>query len=93
MSEETKTEVENYPMDDALIAVMSEVKTAMEQLVRAAQDLELQRKGALILFIRQHNLQGNWNVAENGRELVKQPDTPPPQPPQGDTNVGSNRTA
>ena len=29
------------------------------------------RSGALVLFIRQHKLEGNWQLAENGRELVK----------------------
>jgi len=60
----TQTEVENYPLDDALIQMLQEIN---QQMV----PLQAQRQGALVLFIRQQKLQGNWQVAENGRELVK----------------------
>lgn len=60
----TQTEAENYPLDDALIQMLGEIN---QQMI----PLQAQRQGALILFIRQHKLQGNWQVAENGRELVK----------------------
>ena len=67
----TQSEVENYPLDEALISMLAEIN---QQLV----PLQAQRQGALVLFIRQHKLQGNWQVAENGRELVKiTPPTPP----------------
>ena len=65
-------EVENYPLDDALIQMMTEINGQM-------QTLNAQRQGALVLFIRQHKLQGNWQVAENGRELVKAPAQMPSQ--------------
>lgn len=57
-------ESENYPLDDALIAMLGEIRLQM-------QTLQAQQQGALVLFVRQHKLQGNWQVAENGRELVK----------------------
>jgi hypothetical protein len=57
-------EVENYPLDEALIAMLAEIGGQLEALAA-------QRQGALVLFIRQQKLQGNWQVAENGRELVK----------------------
>jgi len=59
-----QAEVENYPLDEALIQMLAEIN---QQLV----PLQAQRQGALVLFIRQHKLQRNWQVAENGRELVK----------------------
>jgi hypothetical protein len=61
-----QTETENYPLDDALIQMLAEIN---QQMI----PLQAQRQGALVLFIRQHKLQGNWQVAENGRELVKVP--------------------
>ena len=66
----TQTEVENYPLDEALIQMLQEIN---QQMV----PLQAQRQGALVLFIRQHKLQGNWQVAENGRELVKVNAAPP----------------
>jgi len=60
----TQNEVENYPLDDALIQMLAEIN---QQMI----PLQAQRQGALVLFIRQQKLQGNWQVAENGRELVK----------------------
>jgi len=59
-----QNEVENYPLDDALIQMLAEIN---QQMI----PLQAQRQGALVLFIRQQKLQGNWQVAENGRELVK----------------------
>jgi hypothetical protein len=65
-NEETKQpEQENYPLDEASIQLLAEIS---QQMVA----LNAQRQGALVLFIRQHKLQGNWSVAENGKELVKQ---------------------
>ena len=55
---------ENYPLDEALITMLGEIRLQM-------QTLQAQQQGALVLFVRQHKLQGNWQVAENGRELVK----------------------
>jgi len=57
---------ENYPLDDASIQMLAEIGQQI-------QTLNAQRQGALVLFIRQHKLEGNWQVAENGRELVRAP--------------------
>lgn len=65
-------EVENYPLDEAMIQLLAELDQQM-------QPFQLQAQGALVLFLRQHKLQGNWRVAENRRELVKQP-VAAPQP-------------
>jgi len=63
---EQTTDMEHYPLDEALIAMLGEIAQQM-------QALQAQRQGALVLFIRQQKLTGNWQVAENGRELVKAP--------------------
>jgi hypothetical protein len=63
-------ETESYPLDEALITMLGEINQQM-------QTLQAQRQGALVLFIRQQKLEGNWQVAENGKELVK---APPAQP-------------
>jgi len=62
---DTPKEQENYPLDDSMIELMTE---ANQQIAGINQRLQ----GALILFLRQHKLEGNWQIAPNGRELVKQ---------------------
>lgn len=59
-----ETEQENYPLDDAMISLVVDIRKEM-------QPFNLQLQGALVLFIRQHHLEGNWTIADNGRELVK----------------------
>jgi hypothetical protein len=59
-------EAENFPLDEAMISILSEIKQQVTLL-------QAQRQGALVHFIRQHKLQGNWQEAENGKELVKVP--------------------
>jgi len=63
-------EPEVFPLDEALIEMIAEIRLSQQQ---AQQQLS----GALNHFLRQHKMQGVWNVAENGRELVKQA-TPAP---------------
>lgn len=74
-------EVENYPLDEATISVLADIKKAQDQfesdpIVRQVRQhditLDGQRQGALIVFLRQHKLDGNWKVAINGKELVKE---------------------
>lgn len=48
-----------------MIEILAE---ANQQIAGINQRLQ----GALILFLRQHKLEGNWQVAPNGKELVKQ---------------------
>ena len=70
-----QSEVENYPLDEAVIQLLADINNQINALNQ-------QRQGALVLFIRQQKLQGNWAVAENGKELVKvreQTATAPPQ--------------
>jgi hypothetical protein len=58
-------QTDNYPLDEATINLLAEFQ-------RAGADINARMQGALTLFLRQHKLEGNWSVAENGRELVKQ---------------------
>lgn len=55
---------EIVPLDDALVALLGEY-------AQQAAALDGQRRGALMLFMRQHGLQGNWRLSDNGRELVR----------------------
>jgi hypothetical protein len=71
MEDEKTNEVENFPLDEATISVLADIKKAREQIEASAISLEGQRQGALIVFLRQHKLDGDWRVADNGRELVK----------------------
>jgi hypothetical protein len=77
MKEETNggpVEPERYPLDDALISMLGELDPQIALL-------QSQRMGALVLFLRQQKLTGNWNVAPNGKELVKAPDPVVVAPP------------
>ncbi len=56
---------EAYPLDDAAISLLADLKANIDTL-------NAQWNGALVLFIRQHKLVGNWGVAPNGRELIRQ---------------------
>lgn len=62
---------ENFPLDEASIAVFAEG-------VKQIELLNAQMGGALRLFLRQHNLQGNWRIAQNGRELERVEDVNQP---------------
>jgi hypothetical protein len=61
---------DNFPLDDAAIGLLADIKVQM-------RILDAQWLGAQVLFIRQHGLKGNWQIAENGRELVRVPDRVP----------------
>ena len=58
-------ESETLPLDDAMISVLQETGRQLERL----QALQV---GALMLFLRQQGLQGNWRIAENGKEIVRE---------------------
>jgi hypothetical protein len=59
-----ETEAETFPLDDACIEMLTE-------LAAQARTLEVSRNAVLTYFAKQHKLQGNWQLAENGRELVR----------------------
>ena len=56
---------EVYPLDDAAVSLLADLRANIDML-------NAQWNGALVLFIRQHKLAGNWIVASNGRELIRQ---------------------
>lgn len=62
--QEQLTDVDNFPLDDATIRLLDEYRQQV-MLMNA------QQQGALVHFIRQHGLQGEWRVAQSGRELEK----------------------
>lgn len=66
-------EPERFPLDDAAIGLFAEYQAQIDQ-VSAAQ------RGMLTLFVRQHGLQGNWQLAPGGRELVRRGDEQMQQP-------------
>ena len=55
---------DTFPLDDAAIAICADFR-------QQAQMIEAQARGALSLFMRQHSLTGNWQLAPNGRELER----------------------
>ena len=67
----TDEQQESFPLDEALIGLLGEFKEVHQRLERQAMVLAAQREGALVLFMRQHGLKGDWQLAENGREIVK----------------------
>lgn len=66
-SDENGTNLETYPLDESMIVLMEE----FTQQLRA---LQAARNGALMLFMKQHKITGTWQIAENGKEIVKVPD-------------------
>lgn len=55
---------QTIPLDDAFIALLADLR-------RDALAVEARAQGALMLYLRQHGLEGSWRIAENGRELVR----------------------
>lgn len=69
---DTLKDSENFPLDEASIQILAEVNQRLEAINAEGQKLRQMAEGALLLFLRQHKLEGNWQVAPNGKELVKQ---------------------
>ncbi|HEV8500431.1 MAG TPA: hypothetical protein VGR63_02555 [Casimicrobiaceae bacterium] len=61
---EEAARAEVVALDEPLIALLADFR-------QQAQAIEAQARGALALFMRQHALAGNWQIAANGRELVR----------------------
>jgi hypothetical protein len=55
------------PLDDALIRLLEEYRLQ-------AESIGAQQNGALMLFVRQRDLKGKWQLAQNRRELVRTPE-------------------
>jgi hypothetical protein len=54
---------EVYPLDDATLEIVQHIDATITMLNQ-------QLNGALMLFIRQQKLKGNWRLAANRRELA-----------------------
>lgn len=57
--------MENFPLSDEMIEIIAEAKREIEIANGKAT-------GALNLFLKQNKLSGAWQIAPNGKELVKQ---------------------
>jgi hypothetical protein len=55
------------PLDEALITLLEEYRLQ-------AESIGAQQNGALMLFVRQRDLKGRWQLAQNRRELVRTPE-------------------
>lgn len=67
---EVITEQEHFPLDEAAIESLAELD-AQERQINTA------RNAILSYFLRQQKMVGNWQLAENKRELIKlKPRTP-----------------
>lgn len=73
--QQPQASVENFPLDEAMIEILAQIQGQFAELQKQvdaeAMKLNATRQGALVLFIRQHRLDGNWRLADNGRELVR----------------------
>jgi len=80
MEETTKEQMDVYPLDEETLSLFAEIKAVEAQFIQQANQqaaaFVAQRQGALMLFIRQHKLPGNWRIAENERELIRQHEEP-----------------
>lgn len=63
---------EIYPLDDAAVEFIAEKLREIEALKQHAQLLEASLNGALSYFARLHGLEGQWQLAANKRELVRE---------------------
>lgn len=67
---------ECYPLDEVAIEQLEELDTQEKRLVdqanKALEQLAVARQFTLKYFIRVHKLTGDWKLAENKRELMKE---------------------
>jgi hypothetical protein len=61
------SDTDAFPLDDALIRLLEDYR--LQAAVISAQE-----SGALTLFVRQHDLKGKWQLAQDRRELVRTPE-------------------
>ena len=70
MPDEERNESDNfYPLDDVAIALFA-------QGLKQIEAVNAEMSGALKLYLRQHKLEGNWRLADNGRELQRMESVP-----------------
>jgi hypothetical protein len=57
---------ERFPLDEAAITIIAELR-------ESAKAAQVSLNAILTYFARQHGLKGNYQLADNGRELVLRP--------------------
>jgi len=62
MDEQNNNGVEHYPLDDSAIELFAEGRKQIDAI-------NAQMQGAFRLYLRQHKLQGEWKLSDNGKEL------------------------
>ena len=72
MDEQNSNNEERFPLDDAMIGLLEDFGKGFAQIEKQAAELNAQQQGALVLFLRQHELKGNWRLTESRRELVRE---------------------
>ena len=67
------------PRRIAVFGVANEDSIAwhVAQGLKQLETLNQQMNGALLLYLKQHSLEGNWRLAANGRELERLADPVP----------------
>jgi hypothetical protein len=61
---------ERFPLDEHMIALLTQLN---EQILA----IQAMRNGALLLFLRQHDLAGAWRIADNQKEILRMPNPTP----------------
>lgn len=69
---------ERFPLDDVTIQMIQELDAEGRQLQSRAAALDGSLRTALVLFLRRHDLKGNWDLADSRRELVLKEVAPVP---------------
>lgn len=67
---------ETYPLDDAAIELLAELR----EQIRAAN---IASNAVIALFAKQHGLTGRIRIADNGRELILEAKPPRPRTHSG----------
>lgn len=75
MNEEQNTDL--FPLDEAAIESIAELDGQEKRLIDAAKELNVARQAILSYFLRQHKMSGNWTLAENRKELLRNPEPAP----------------
>ena len=63
---------ESFPLDDAGIETVAELDQKMREVEAVRGNIIAATNAVLTYFVRQHKLAGDWKLAANRRELVKE---------------------
>lgn len=70
-------EPEMFPLDEAAIESIQELDAQEKRIIDAAKEINVARQAILSYFLRQHKMTGNWTLAENRKELTRNPEPAP----------------